>query len=109
MSGRALIGGGAALIVSGGLLAFYLYGTSEFTQCFARFPSQGTAEEAARAPRDQGFGADVDGQRASVTFSSGETGEDAEEFVNEFQAIVIERDGRRAHPGSGCLERPHLN
>jgi hypothetical protein len=49
------------------------------------------------------------GQRIAVTFSDGETGDDAKTFRATFRWLVEQADGALGHPGGGCLERSPLN
>jgi hypothetical protein len=44
-----------------------------------------------------------------VTFSDGETGDDAQEFRRTFRALVERENGQLGHPGGGCLERTFFN
>ena len=100
--------------------AAYLLGWGEYTNCYAHFDSPEAAERAASVARAAGFGADVEedemdsrrptspgGRGVSVTFSDGETGDDARKFRAVFHELVDQEGGQLGHdPGNGCLERP---
>jgi hypothetical protein len=105
------------LLALGGVLGFLAYIRSERTDCFASFDSHDAAERAAVLGRAAGFD-DVDveasgskarrptspGARAiSVTFSDGETGDDAASLRERFQEIVVQEDGEFSDPS--CTER----
>jgi hypothetical protein len=106
------------ILAVGGVLAFMAWIRSESTSCFAGFASHGAAERAAALGRAAGFD-DVEveapghkarqptspGARAiSVTFSDGETGDDASGLRERFQEIVIQEDARYGDQDE-CQER----
>jgi hypothetical protein len=107
----------AILLALGGVLGFLAFIRSERTDCFASFDSHGAAERAAVLGRAAGFD-DVDveasgpkarrstspGARAiSVTFSDGETRDDAASLRERFQEIVVQGDGEFSDPA--CMEK----
>lgn len=71
------------------------------------FGSGDAAGSAAQAGREAGFDTEHDyrGTRSHVTFTTGESGDDADERRRTFGAIVARERGRLGHPGDGCLER----
>lgn len=88
----------------------YLWANSQFTACYAVFNSRAAAERAADAGRDAGLDPYVE-HRASdsaVTFSTGETGEDARKARQAYREIVRRARGRLGHPDGGCLERKQV-
>jgi hypothetical protein len=93
----------------GGFLA-WVY-TSESTDCYASFNSPEAAERAAAIAQAAGFEAEVDerARQTAVTFSDGETGDDAAAFREAFGQLVEVEDGTLGHPGNGCLERGMLD
>ena len=96
----------AVAAVFGGLL---LWANSEFTWCYARFDTVQQAEAALEEIREAEAGAGMEteprGRRISVTFESGESGEDAQAFRRAVAPAVARQRGRLGHPGDGCLER----
>lgn len=93
------------LVALGGALVLYM--SQEFTECFATFRTDASAERGAGTMRDAGHDADVDD--GTVTFSSGETGDDARDFRERFAAVVRDERAELAHAGNGCVERPFFN
>ena len=92
------------------VLAFLAYANSESTTCWGIFSSGDAAGRAAASARDAGFETEHEyqGSRSAVTFSIGESGDDARKARREFRAIVKRERGELGHPGDGCLERTQL-
>jgi hypothetical protein len=96
---------------------------SEHTNCYAAFDDRETADQLAIAARFAGFNSvDVEergpasnepssagARRIAVTFTTGETGGDAEELTRVFQGFVRGTGGFFGHPGGGCLERGYFD
>jgi hypothetical protein len=105
----------AAVVV---VVGFFAYLASEFTDCYAAFDTREAAERAAAAGRAVGFDTEVEAsgprerrprsegaRRIAVTFSNGETGDDAEELRAAFGLIVKRAGGVLLHEGGGgCTE-----
>ena len=112
---------GLAVALLGSFAAFYGWATSQYTECYASFASSEKAEAAGAEARAIGLDADeqtgsqaqsassTGGNWIAVTFSNGETGEDAKPFRSAFRSIVARGDGRLDHPGGGCIERAPFN
>jgi hypothetical protein len=101
--GVVVLAAGAAVVLVAAS-GFYAYGQREYTNCYATFKTEESAERAAESLRDAGFDAEIDSP-GSVTFSSGETGADAREFRGKFHEVLRRERGAPAHPDGGCLER----
>ncbi len=85
----------------------YLVSNPASTECFASFESPETASAAVDGAGAIGFDdtdADERRGRTSVTFTTGESGEDAVEARQAFAKYVKEFGGQLGHPGDGCLE-----
>lgn len=94
------------LLVSAGVV-LYIYAGTEYTVCYGTFESRDAAKRAADAGRNAGLDVEVDHRatESTVTFESGETGEDAGGARRTFRAILRRERGSPGHPGGGCLER----
>lgn len=113
---------GVALALGfGGLWADHLLGWGEYTDCYAAFDSRAAADRAAASARALWFSTDVEadgpdarratspGARAiSVTFSDGETGEDAATFRVAVNRIIVDEGGKPERPGVECYEKSWL-
>jgi hypothetical protein len=92
-----------SLLVVVAIGVWYMLAMRESTECFARFDSESEADaaiaEALAARIDVEIG--PHNQRDLVTFSSGETAEDARRFEADTFSIVESHDGKLSHPG-GC-------
>jgi hypothetical protein len=100
------------------VVGFFAYLGTESTYCYAAFDAREAAERAGAAGRAVGFDTEVEpsgprerrrwsegGRRIAVTFSNGETGDDAEELRAAFGLIVKRAGGGVAHEGGGgCTE-----
>ncbi len=97
-------------LAAGCVAALYAYVNAEFTACYGIFPSRQAAERAADAARARGLDPEVDHRQtdSAVTFTTGETGNDARKARQAFREIV-RRQGRLGHPDGGCLERTFFN
>jgi hypothetical protein len=98
------------------IVAFLGYLASEHTNCFADFATREAADRAAHAAREAGHDADViprgprerkRGSRIAVTFSDGETGDDAKGFRRTV-AEIAEREGSPFNP-KHCVERSRFD
>lgn len=97
----------AALVLAGGGLVAYV--SQEFTECHATFATEEAAERAADSMSDAGFDAEV-ASAGSLEASSGETGDDARGFREEFRSVLRREGGEPSDSGeSGCIERPFFN
>jgi len=106
------------LLAGGGALAFMAFIRSEHTSCFAGFASHDAAKRAADLGRAAGFDdveVEAPGPEArrptsagardiAVTFSDGETGDDAGGLRDRFQEIVTQEDATYGDR-NGCQER----
>jgi hypothetical protein len=117
----AAIGLTALVLALAGIWAAYLFGWWEHTDCHSTFDSSAAAERAASVARAAGFSADVEesGSEArrptsigardiAVTFSDGETGDDAADFRMAVNRLIVEGDGRPTRLEAGCYETPLL-
>lgn len=106
--GAGVLGTVVAVVIVGLMLA--AFANSESTTCYGIFGSGDAAGRAAQAGREAGFDTEHDyrGTRSLVTFTTGESGDDADESRRAFGAIVARERGRLGHPGDGCLERGRL-
>ena len=102
---------GVVLVLGAAGFAFLAYTSTEYSACYGSFESRESAERAADAADQAGYDADVeDGATGDVevTFTSGETEEDARGFRDTFQRIVEQEGGTIEHDRNGCVERPPI-
>ena len=104
-----------AIVVVGVLglagFAFMAYTSTEYTACYAGFETRESADRAAEAAGDAGLDTEIHEETAGdvrVTFTTGETEEDARELRDAFHEIVEQEDGEIQHDRNGCVERPPI-
>jgi hypothetical protein len=109
MVGAAVLG--IVVVVAILVLLLFVQLNSKSTACFGIFSSGDAAGRAAAAGRDAGFDTEHEprGSQSSVTFTTGESGDDADELRRAFAGIVERQRGTLGHPGDGCLERTPLS
>lgn len=99
-----------ALVVAAGI-GLMAWANSEFTECYALFPSESDADAVANELDEAApdVGLDVDNERrggqVATTFRTGASGEDALPLIRAFRPAVRAHGGELGHPGAGCLER----
>jgi hypothetical protein len=100
-----------AVVVIGGVIAFFIGGHSKHTDCFAAFGSSVAAEVAAAQGRTAGFDV-IDqpgGGEGALIFETGKTGDDAIPLQESFARIVRQNHGQFGHPQGGCLEKQAID